>query len=123
MHKRSEKCRDEQGRWDYGGGKLEFGQELEESVLREVQEEYGCRGEIQEQLLPHSILRELNGVLTHWLAIPFFIKVNLEKVTNNEPDKILEIGFFTLDNLPQPLHSGAKKTMEKYQNYFDKYRK
>ena len=29
FHKRSQKCRDEQGRWDTGSGKLEFGLTVE----------------------------------------------------------------------------------------------
>ena len=32
FHKRSQKCRDEQGRWDTGSGKLEFGLTVEENV-------------------------------------------------------------------------------------------
>jgi 8-oxo-dGTP pyrophosphatase MutT (NUDIX family) len=46
MHKRSSNCRDEQGRWDAGSGKLEQSLSLEENVLQEVLEEYGCKGEI-----------------------------------------------------------------------------
>lgn len=123
IHKRSDNCRDEKGKWDFGGGQLDFGQELEESVLREIREEYGSDGTIQEQLPPHSVLREQNGIQTHWLAIPFFVQVNLKDVQNNEPEKISEIGFFTLDNLPTPLHSGVIKTMARYKEYFSKYKK
>lgn len=122
MHKRSKNTRDEQGAWDFGSGQLDFGQEIEESVLRELKEEYGCQGEIQEQLPTHSILREHEGKKTHWLAIPFFIKVSLTDIKNNEPDKIDEIDFFTLDRLPKPLHTGVAKTMKSYKEYFDKYR-
>lgn len=61
FHKRSKNCRDEQGAWDPGGGQLEFGQSLENSVLREVIEEYGCAGEIQGLLPAHSIFRTSNG--------------------------------------------------------------
>lgn len=109
MHKRSKNCRDEQGTWDTGSGQLEFGQTPEESVLREVKEEYGCTGEIVEELFPISVLRKNNGLDTHWLAIPFIINVKKEEVKINEPEKIDAIGWFTLDNLPQPLHSGLKK--------------
>jgi 8-oxo-dGTP diphosphatase len=121
LHKRSKNCRDEQGHWDPGGGKLEFGQSLEESVLREVKEEYGCKGVVQEVLPAHSVLRKMNGVNTHWVAVPFFILVDRNKVTINEPTKIDEIGWFKLDKLPKPLHTGFAGTFKKYKTYFEKY--
>src|SRR4051812_21604994 len=94
FHKRGKNSRDEQGKWDPGGGKLEFGLTLEENVLKEVLEEYNCKGIIQEALPAHTVLRELDGKKTHWLAIPFFVKVNREEVKNNEPEKIEELGWF-----------------------------
>jgi hypothetical protein len=74
LHKRSVKCRDEHSAWDPGSGQLEFGLSPEENVLKEVMEEYGCRGIIQEQVPTHTIIRNSNGKVTHWLAVPFFIK-------------------------------------------------
>lgn len=71
MHKRTEKCRDEHHRWDTGSGKLEFNLSLEQNVLQEVLEEYGCKGEIIGSLPAHDIFREQNGVMTHWIAVPF----------------------------------------------------
>jgi len=121
LHRRSQKCRDEIGRWDPGSGQLEFGLTLEENVLKEVKEEYGCSGVIQEQLPAHSILRTQNGRKTHWLAVPFFILVDPKKVKNNDPEKIDELQWFTLKNLPKPLHTGFYYTFIHYQDYFEKY--
>lgn len=123
LHKRSKNCRDEQGRWDTGSGQLRFSQTVEENVLREVKEEYGCKGEIQEQLPAHSIFRKQNGRMTHWLVIPSFVLVNPKKVRIREPHKADEIGWFTLDNLPKPLHTGFQFTLKKYKKYFRKYKK
>ncbi len=122
FHKRSKNCRDEQGCWDSGGGKLDFEVSLKENVLREVAEEYGCRGEIQEQLPAHDIFREHEGIKTHWVAVPFFVKVNPEEVKNNEPEKIDEIGWFRLDNLPQPLHTGFQSGFTQFRERFEKYK-
>ena len=121
FHKRSDKCRDEQGKWDTGSGQLEFGLIPKENVLKEVFEEYGYKGEIQEQLPAYSIFREHNGEKTHWLVIPFFVKINPKEAKNNEPDKIDEIGWFTLDNLPEPLHTGFSFSFNKYREHFEKY--
>src|SRR3989344_7257402 len=121
MHKRSKECRDEQQRWDTGSGKLELNLSLENNVLQEVLEEYGCEGEIQEQLPALDLFRELNGVKTHWIAVPFFLKVNRDEVKNGEPHKIEEIGWFTLDTLPEPLHTGFAHAFGSYRNFFEKY--
>lgn len=122
LHKRSKMCRDEVGAWDVGSGQLEFGWTPEENVLREVLEEYGCRGTIQEALPVHPVVREWQGRKTHWVAIPFFVKVNPKEVKNSEPDRIEELGWFQLAELPQPLHTGFSYTLNKYPEYFDKYR-
>jgi len=121
LHKRSKNCRDEHGRWDPGSGQLDYGLTPEENVLKEVSEEYGCVGEIQEQIPVHSIFREWDGKKTHWLAIPFFVKVDPNEVKNNEPDRIDEIRWFTLDELPEPLHVGFNFTYTHYRKYFEKY--
>ena len=121
FHKRSQKCRDEQGRWDTGSGKLEFGLTPEENVLKEVMEEYGVAGEIQERLLSFSLFRETNGVKTHWLIMPFVIKINRNEVKNNEPERIDEIAWFKLNNLPAPLHTGFELTFNKHRDLFKKY--
>lgn len=121
LHKRSNKCRDEKGRWDFGGGQVEFGETLEEAVKREIKEEYGVLGVIEKQLPAHSLLRKEKGVKTHWLIISFIVKVDKEKVVNADPEKIVKIGWFKLNKLPKPLHSGARYTLKKYKEEFNKY--
>jgi ADP-ribose pyrophosphatase YjhB (NUDIX family) len=123
MHKRSKTARDEQDKWDFGGGQLDFGEQPQEGVLREVKEEWGVKGVIQEQLAAHSIFRMQNGVKTHWLAIPFFVKVNVKKAKIVEEGKFSEMGIFKLAKLPKPLHSGVKYTMKHYPKSFKKYEK
>lgn len=120
LHKRSVNCRDEQGRWDPGAGQLELDASVEENVLREVAEEYGCKGEIVGRLPAHDIFRMQDGVRTHWLAVPFFVKVNREEVRINEPEKIDELGWFTLDSLPQPLHTGFAHSLNTFREEFEK---
>lgn len=109
LHKRSKNCRDEQGKWDIGAGQLHFGEAPEEGVLREVKEEYGCNGVIVASFPPHSVIRTQKSKKTHWLSIPFIVKVDPKEVRNNEPEKIDEIGWFTLLDLPKPLHSVLKQ--------------
>jgi len=121
FHLRSERCRDEHHRWDTGAGKLEFGLTPAENVLKEVREEYGCDGVIQATIPAHSILREWEGARTHWLAIPHFVLVDPAKVRIGEPDKIDELGWFRLDALPDPLHSGFKYSFDHFRSYFEPF--
>lgn len=109
------------GAWSPGSGHLEFGLTPEENVVKEVAEEYGCRGEIQEQLPMHFTLYLQEGTERHWLSIPFFVRVDPQEAKNNEPGKIEEIGWFSLSDLPEPLHAGFKITFAKYRSKFEKY--
>ena len=121
LHKRSKNCRDGQGTWDVGGGKLEFGLTLEENVLREVMEEYGCAGKIQEQLPSFCHFAQQGERKTHWVAVPFIIQVDARYVRLNEPEKMDEIGWFTLDDLPSPLHPGTEVELKELRGYLKKY--
>ncbi|MBL8030144.1 MAG: NUDIX domain-containing protein [Candidatus Doudnabacteria bacterium] len=121
LHRRSKNCRDENGKWDSGAGKLEFGLTPEENVLKEVLEEYGARGKIIGRVAPCSVLREFDGVVNHWLAIPFFIQINAEEAKNNEPEKIDELDWFTLDNMPSPLHSAFSFALKNFKDHFEKH--
>ena len=113
MHKRSKNCRDEQGRWDNGGGAHEFGHTLEDTVKREVKEEYGADALEVTFIKVYDAHRKLtDGTETHWVAVMFAIKVDPNQAKNNEPHKIDEIGWFTTDSLPSPLHSQSKHTLE-----------
>jgi len=122
LHKRSRNCRDEHGRWNPGSGQLEFGLTPEENVLKEVREEYGVKGIIQERLPAHSIFRIHDKKKTHWLVVPFLILVDPKKVKVNDPEKISEIGWFRLDRLPKPLHTGFQFTLTHYRRFFKKYK-
>jgi NADH pyrophosphatase NudC (nudix superfamily) len=105
MHKRSKKCRDEQETWDCGAGSMEFGETFEETVRREVLEEYGAQPKEIKYISSANVLREHNGETTHWVKNLHWVLVDPKEVKNNEPDKIEEIGWFDLENLPTPLHS------------------
>lgn len=123
LNKRSSNCRDEHGCWDFGGGGLDFGETIEEALKREIKEEY-CVDPISYEFLGHlDMLREMNGVNTHWLSLEFLVQVDREKVKNGEPHKFDELGWFTLDNLPSPAHSTQATLLEKFKNNLAKYYK
>ena|SRR3989344_6722049 len=105
LHKRSVNCRDEKGKWDCGGGAMTFGETFEQTVRREVNEEY-CTDITKLQLVGvNNVLRKNKGKLTHWVAILFAVLVNFKKVKIGDPEKMDKIGWFKPNKLPKPLHS------------------
>jgi len=90
-----------------------------------VKEELGCNATILEQIPAISAIRIQKGIKTHWLAIGFIVKVNPREVKVMEKDKIDDIGWFTLDNLPRPLHSAFRRYIIQTDriNYLKKYMK
>ncbi|MCX6727754.1 MAG: NUDIX domain-containing protein [Candidatus Saccharibacteria bacterium] len=105
LQKRSKNCRDEQGRWDIGGGAVEFGETLDEAVIREVREEYRTEPIELELNKVFTALREHEGMKTHWVGINYTVLVDPETVSIGEPHKADELGWFGADSLPDPMHS------------------
>lgn len=105
LQKRSSNCRDEQGTWDCGGGSVDFGETLEEAVLRELQEEYCVAPEKLDFLGIKNVLRMNGDKKTHWIALIFAVKVNASYVKIGDAKKIDAIDWFMKDALPNPLHS------------------
>ena len=122
MHKRSQRCRDEQGRWEFGAGSQEFGDTFEQTVRREVQEEYGTNALQLQQIAVGELFRSLDdGTPTHWITTLHAVLVDPEKVTNNEPAKSDDIGWFTFDTLPSPLHSVARQQAEQVRQFYGEW--
>ena len=109
--KRSNKCRDEHGTWDSGAGQLEVGFTLEENVRKEVREEYGSECEIMERLPFFDMIIQDGDFINHWIHFCFVVSVNPTKVKNNEPEKIEEMRWVYLWDLPSPLHSATEKAL------------
>lgn len=84
---------------------MEFGESFEDTVRREVKEEYGVEPLEITYITTRNVLREHNGQPTHWIKNLHWVRVNRSEVLNAEPEKIDEIGWFTMDDLPEPLHS------------------
>jgi 8-oxo-dGTP diphosphatase len=110
MAKRSELARDERGRWDIGGGAIEFGQTAEDALAAEIRQEYDVAAERSTFLGYRDVIREQ----THWLALDFAVLVDPATVRNNEPHKFDDIGWFTLAELPSPVHSGVSGFFARY---------
>ena len=116
FNKRSQNCRDEIGNWDCGGGGMELGDTVEDTLKKEIKEEY-CTDVLDYEFLGFmDVHREHNGVKTHWIALDHKVLVDREKVKNGEPHKFEEIGWFRLGKLPSPIHSQLPNFLDIYKN-------
>ncbi len=114
MAKRNANCRDEHGNWDIGGGLVEFGDELVDTLKKEIKEEY-CTDVVDYEFLGYrDVHREHAGKKTHWIALDFKVLVDPAKVGNGEPHKFDEVKWFTLDNLPLNVHSQLPNFLKLY---------
>lgn len=112
LQKRSKNTRDEHGRWDVGGGALEFGESIDETVKREIYEELRAKIVKTQFLAAGDAHREHDGEKTHWVWLLHAVKVDPKTVSIGEPDKIDEIGWFGLNNLPSPMHSQFGRALD-----------
>lgn len=120
LSKRSKNARDEHGRWDIGGGGLDFGVTVEETLYKEIKEEY-CTDVLDYEFLGFEDLhRKHNGVATHWVCLYFKVLVDPTKVANGEPHKFDEVRFFRLDALPTPLHSALPRFIKEYKHKLER---
>lgn len=89
--------RNEVGKWDCPGGALEFGDTMEDTIVREMKEEFGFDIEVIEQMdaVDHFIPREKQ----HWVAIAYLCKVKNGKPKILELDKCSKIGWFTIEEM------------------------
>ncbi len=120
MSKRSQNTRDEQGRWEIPGGGLKWGSSAEDNIQKEVKEELCAVAKDIKFIGYRDVFREKkDGTKTHWLMLDFAVLVDPNEVKIGEPEQCEEIGWFTLQNQPSPIHSQHQKFIDKYQQEFD----
>ena len=118
MAKRSVNCRDEHGKWDIGGGGLEFGESVEDTLKKEIKEEY-CTDVLSYEFLGYrDVHRQHNSKETHWISLDFKVLIDPTKVANGEPHKFDEQKWYTLKTLPpeSEMHSTHPYFFQKYKD-------
>lgn len=113
--KRSKNARDERGNWDNGGGAIEFLDTAEQTIRKEIKEEY-CVDVLGTEFLGYRDVFRVNheGQQTHWVSLDFKVLVDPTGMKIGEPHKFDDIGWFSLDSLPSPLHSQVPFALKKY---------
>jgi len=116
MSKRSVNARDEHGKWDIGAGGIEFGQTVEETLQKEIKEEY-CTDIVKAEFLGYrTVLREIYGQNTHWIMFDFKVQVKPEMVKNGEPHKFESVDWFDINKIPGDAHSQIPNFIKLYRH-------
>ena len=121
MGKRTNNCRDEWGRWDIDAGALDLGFTIDQTLRKEIMEEY-CTDVLKYEYLGYRELHRTDekSRKTHWIGLDFKVLIDRSKVKVGEPHKIEKVEWFTLDNFPQSTHSQWLIFLNKYRNELSK---
>jgi len=111
---RGAKSRNQIGKWEFPGGRVNFGEKLEEAIRREIKEELGIEIEVGDlYYVADDILKEEKQ---HWVSPAFTCKIKRGVPKILEPGKFEKIGWFSLDNLPSNLSLATKLDIETYKH-------
>lgn len=91
----------EAGHWNIVGGKVDHMEPAEIAARREAEEETGLDiGEIRYLGLTEQ---RIEADRQHWISLLYVTDDTTGEPQLTEPDKLSEIGWFDLDDLPQPI--------------------
>ncbi len=89
------KARDQHYKWELLGGLVEFGESLEEALVREVREEAGL--EVKPGKIIGSNVRQSPDGKEQWVGITFQCDWKSGEPHRTEYDRVLEFGWHSLD--------------------------
>lgn len=91
----------EAGHWNIVGGKVDHMEPAELAARREAEEETGLSiGPIRYLGITEQLIE---ADRQHWISLLYLTDDTSGDPQRTEPDKLSEIGWFDLDDLPQPL--------------------
>ena len=101
LSQRGPLAKNERGCWEFPGGSVEYGEKLTDAIQREMLEEYGMEIEITELLSVDDHILPDEG--QHWVSPTYLARHVSGEPHILEPGKCSAIGWFALDELPEPL--------------------
>ena len=98
------------GWWGWIGGKLEFGETLQDCAQREAREEAGIEVTNLRLLCISSIVVEDQ----HWIDVEFLADIASGEPHAAAPDELTEWAWYSLDDLPGPIFEPAERALRSY---------
>lgn len=107
----------EKDHWSILGGKVEYFETIEAAIHREVLEESGITITLHELLCVTNHILENESM--HFVS-PTFYATTTDSFTVTEPTKINPMGWFDLDDLPEPLTETTLNALKHYKKMIRK---
>lgn len=101
-----------EGTWTMPGGKLEFGETIEEGAKREVLEETGI---ILNEVKVMCLNTEKNQH-AHYITVGTYCDNFSGEAELKEPEEIVDWQWFDLNNLPSPIFPSSEHMLVNYKN-------
>ncbi len=118
LSQRGPKAGNERGTWEFPGGGVKFGELLADAIVREFEEEYRMQIEVVELLTIFDHI--LPDERQHWVSPTYICRHISGEPRIMEPEKCSALGWFPLDELPQPLSIISHHDVALYRVYLNK---
>lgn len=105
-----------EGEWCLPGGHLDFGETFEECAQREVGEETGLKVKNPKLISMSNDLRYIKSDHKHYVTIGMLAEYDGGNPKIMEPDKASDIGWFSLDDLPEKILQGSEEILKAYRS-------
>ena len=98
----------EAGCWNLPGGKVDFGERVEEAIVREIGEEIGVKIALSR---PLGVVQMVGLDDQHWVSPIYLAEIVAGEPENREPGKHEAIVWASMDAPPLPLALAAREAI------------
>lgn len=104
-------------KWSQPGGSIEFWENIESAIKREVMEELWVEIELFWPKMYWETIETIDWTVRHWFVWGRFARIISWKPQNLESEKHRDMKWFDLDDLPEEITLFTKPYIEEYIKY------